>query len=732
MNTKQFFRTAALMLVALAAMMPATMAAFDFQEGGIYYLVSGNEVAVTYETSNGGSYSGDVVIPETVSHAGVEYAVTAIANSAFSQCYGLTSIEIPNSIRSIGHHAFVHCEKLQQVVIPNSVISLGRCAFHSCKGLKSAVIGNSVPVIDEYAFQYCYQLTDVVIGSSVTRLETKPFFDCYALRNVTCLAPTPPQMIEWYSFDGSNYNNVTVHVPGGSLAAYKADPYWGLFKSYVSLTKATSITLDQALVTLNGGEEVQLTATVLPADASGALQWASNNTNVATVDASGVVRGVGSGEAIITATTLDGTELSAQCVVRVRSTGVQRDNVLTLPPVVMVESGMNYELPVTMRNLAGISALQCDLVLPEGIELAQEDGHYLIDVNSERLASSHTLSIRQLPSGDLRILITSLVADPFNGNDGDLFVLHLNVASDAQEGLYPVQINNVVMADVNALTYHAPDVAANFVVKNTLKGDANGDGMVDVGDYVTTANYIMELNPEPFMFKGADVDENGTIDVGDLVGITNIIMGDYEPNAEPESEGGVEMVGTCANSGNTCTMTLELTNDMALTAWQMDISLPEGMTLQQAALTSRAAGHYLVMAGQENGRVKLLGSSPLNAEVLGNEGALLTLTLDNNCGDGEVTFDNIVLAEPDMTTHRVGAFKVNAEGSSVKEIKSDVRIYAQGDNIIVETPVETTVELITPNGMTRVEKAKAGINTYRADRGIIIVRAAGQVAKFRI
>ena len=39
---------------------------------------------------------------------------------------------------------------------------------------------------------------------------------------------------------------------------------------------------------------------------------------------------------------------------------------------------------------------------------------------------------------------------------------------------------------------------------------------------------------------------------------------------------------------------------------------------------------------------------------------------------------------------------------------------------------------MTPNGMTRVEKAEAGINTYRADRGIIIVRAAGQVAKFRI
>jgi hypothetical protein len=34
--------------------------------------------------------------------------------------------------------------------------------------------------------------------------------------------------------------------------------------------------------------------------------------------------------------------------------------------------------------------------------------------------------------------------------------------------------------------------------------------------------------------------------------------------------------------------------------------------------------------------------------------------------------------------------------------------------------------------MTRVEKAEAGINTYRADRGIVIVRASGKVAKLKI
>ena len=734
METKLFFKKAVMAFFALAAMMPATMAAYDFNEGGIYYDVNGNEVTVTRAGENVASYTGDVVIPETVVHDGVEYAVTAIGYSAFSYCYGLTSIEIPSTIVSIGDHAFLHCESLQHVVVPNSVIDMGRCAFHWCTNLKTAVIGNSVQLIHDYAFQYCYQLTDVVIGSSVRQLNIKAFYDCYSLVNITCMAPEPPAMYAWYSFYDTNYGNATLYVPGGSMEAYKTHEIWGMFNKIASLTLATGLTLDQSLVTLNGGEQVQLHATVEPADAGSAVNWTSSDEKVATVNTNGLVTAVGPGEAVITAATVDGTEFTAQCVVRVYSTSVQGDNVLTMPATLNAEGGMSCELPVAMRNVAGISALQCDIILPEGISLAQEDGNYLVDVSSERLAVSHAVSIRQLSSGAVRMLITSTMAEPFSGNDGDLFVLHLDVAPGLEDGVYPVELTNVVMADVNALTYYAPDVATTVIIKNIIKGDANGDGMVNVGDYVTTANYIMELNPVPFVFAAADVDENETIDVGDLVGITNIIMGEYQENVEPEPECEVMLAGSCVNDATgTCTMTLDLTNDVDITALQMDVTLPDGMLLQRAELTSRAAGHNLVVNTSDNGRVKLLASSLVNADLLGNEGALLTITLVNNgSGSDDVAFDNIVLAERDMTTHRVEAFKVNAKGSGVHEISNDVRIYAQGGNIIVETPVETTVEIIMTNGMSRTVKAQAGMNAYPASQGIHIVRAAGQVAKLKI
>ena len=314
-----------MLFVAMAAMLPASMSAYDFKEGDIYYNVNGNEVAVTYEIVEVGSYSGDVVIPETVVHNGVEYAVTAIGYKAFANCYNLTSIKIPNTIDSISSHAFKYCEQLQRVVIPNSVVTLYPCAFYSCTGLKSVVIGNSVSVIDEYCFQYCYNLAEVVIGESVERLAIKAFYDCPSLRKVTCLAPVPPTMYAYHSFSDEAYTYATLYVPGASMKAYRNDENWGRFRSYQSLTLAESIELNMTTAGLNEGATLQLTATVQPESSDKNVLWASNNPSVATVDNNGLVTTHSVGTATITAITTDGSNLSASCTVTLLPVGVKGD-----------------------------------------------------------------------------------------------------------------------------------------------------------------------------------------------------------------------------------------------------------------------------------------------------------------------------------------------------------------------------------------------------------------------
>ena len=94
------------MIVTLLGIFPVS--AYDFQVDGIYYNLNGEEVTVTNESGepSNGSYSGDVVIPASVTYEGKTYPVTGIGNYTFCFCYDLISITIPESVTSIGDDAF--------------------------------------------------------------------------------------------------------------------------------------------------------------------------------------------------------------------------------------------------------------------------------------------------------------------------------------------------------------------------------------------------------------------------------------------------------------------------------------------------------------------------------------------------------------------------------------------------------------------------------------------------
>ena len=88
------------LLVALIA--GGTVAsAYDFEEGGIFYTVNSNGTTLTVACNTESPYSGDVVIPNFVSHDGTTYTVTAIGEYAFLYCTDLTSIVISDSVKEL-------------------------------------------------------------------------------------------------------------------------------------------------------------------------------------------------------------------------------------------------------------------------------------------------------------------------------------------------------------------------------------------------------------------------------------------------------------------------------------------------------------------------------------------------------------------------------------------------------------------------------------------------------
>lgn len=147
---------------------------------GVKYGIQGSTASVeSYQ-----DVSGSVEIRSSITYNGKSYSVTSIADHAFYNCTGMTSITIPNTIKRILDHAFFHCTGLTSVSIPNSVTTIGYQAFSYCSGLTSVAIPNSVTSLGALAFNECTGLISITIPNSITSIEHETFSNCSALASV--------------------------------------------------------------------------------------------------------------------------------------------------------------------------------------------------------------------------------------------------------------------------------------------------------------------------------------------------------------------------------------------------------------------------------------------------------------------------------------------------------------------------------------------------------------------
>ena len=99
----------------------------------------------------------------------------AISDYAFLNCDSLSTITLPNSIKSLGTGAFYDCDTLKTVKLPTGITKIAKQAFYHCGFLQSITIPQSVTEIGAEAFAACSKLTTISLPSALTTIGIASF-----------------------------------------------------------------------------------------------------------------------------------------------------------------------------------------------------------------------------------------------------------------------------------------------------------------------------------------------------------------------------------------------------------------------------------------------------------------------------------------------------------------------------------------------------------------------------
>lgn len=138
---------------ALLCLMVVAFSVYGFTVDGLVYSENSYYGGVQVEGLVDKSYSGQLVIPETVTHNGVTYPVKVIFTQAFKDCTGLTSVVIGDAVTQIFQGAFNGCSGLESVFLGKSVINIREEAFYGCSSLAEFTIPEWVNIIGQSVYE---------------------------------------------------------------------------------------------------------------------------------------------------------------------------------------------------------------------------------------------------------------------------------------------------------------------------------------------------------------------------------------------------------------------------------------------------------------------------------------------------------------------------------------------------------------------------------------------------
>ena len=582
----------------------------------IYYKISdATSVSVTYQgeyrDSYPNEYSGDIVIPETITYGSKTYSVTCIDQGAFSGCSNLTSVTVGNRVTSIGISAFSGCSSLTSVTIGNSVTSINHYTFYNCSNLTSIkwnaknyssssdsekpffiiqtqitefIIGDEVMSIPDYICYKMSNLKSVIIGNSVTTIGKEAFSGCSGLTSVTI--PDSVTSIGSYAFRGcSSLTSVTI---GNSVTSISPSTFSGCSSLTSVIWNAKNYPVSSIISSPFYSIRTQITEFVIGDKVMSIPDWICwEMSNLKSVTIGNSVTSIGC-KAFHCCNGLTSVTIP-NSVTSIDDSFSHCDGLISLKCMPNVPPSL-YGGGTVLPNRTSFI-----IYVPYGCKAIYE--------NSERWSWRN-----------LRMLSDS------NGDDVVNEIDYSGVA-------------NYIMGDTPA-------------VFDAEASDVDVNGTVDVRDNVGIANIISTGS----IYGGTSNNAKAAMSKGAAMPTTD----------ESDAENVIYVENVSGSKNSQVELSVRMKNASDIRGFQFDLYLPEGVSMAanaKASLSSDrlAAGdaHTLMVNEVSDGAVRFLCSSMNDESFAGGDGEIATLTVNiaDNVANGEydVVVKNALMTETDIS-----------------------------------------------------------------------------------
>ena len=692
----------------------------DFSVNGIYYqYVSGttDEVAVSYDNYETGryggnytNYSGYVSVPATVTYNGKTYKVTAVSDHAFQEC-SVTTVILPNTIKSIGYAAFLDCYQLTSVNLPSSITIIRDNAFNGCTVLGNVTLPTALKSIGNYAFQNCKAFTNISVPDGVTSIGAGAFQSCSNLASISI--PSSVVSVGSSAFSGTawytNLPNGMVYF--GSIAyCYKG-----------TMPENTTIEIKEGTTSIAGGAFTNCGNLVSVSIPSSVTSIGNNAfyycSGLQSVDIPNTVKKI-ENYTFAGCTSLSSVNIP-NGVISIGDYAFQGcSNLKSLNVPNSITSIGNYAF-------SGCSGLT-SVIIGSGVS---EYGNYafygctnlasleikdgVTSIGNYTFQGCSSLSSINLPNSLISIGIKAFDGCAWLDNMPD-GVIYAGKVAYCYKGTMSDYTNITLKEGTLGIASHAfssYSLLSSVTLPSSLK-------IIGLNAFYNCSNLtsVTALMKVPVPIDNSIFNYRNFATLNVPAGYKDVYeAADYWKEFKEIVEmpspynSHLTMTGSTICLGGIIKLPVSMENEEEITAFQFDVEIPQGVTLTDVQLGKRSSdSHTVDFSKQADGSYRVIAVSLQKAPFNGNEGELVNLMLsaenDIEGGDYNISINNIVLTT--TTKEKIYPKDVNSVLTVLNVKQGD----ADGDGFVDVADVVTMVDYILDNSMPDIIFSAADMN----------------------